>query len=67
MDPNALVHKIIAAFRKREQLIWQQDLCLSGAAESTQVVLTTLCELGESLGYASRSTDYTGEWLYDAC
>ena len=67
MNPNALVREIVAAFRELEQELWQQDLYLSGAAESTQVVLTTLCELGNNLGYTSRSTDYIGEWLYDAC
>ena len=61
MNPNALVREIVAAFRELEQELWQQDLNLSGAAESTQVVLTTLC-LGNNLGYTSGGqptpTDY---------
>ena len=63
MDSNALVCKIVAAFRELEQELLQQDENQrpKGDKQWTQTVLTTLCKLGRRLGYTTWN-----EWLYDA-
>ena len=73
MNPNALVCKIVAEFRKLEQELLQQDDSQwpEGRGQWTEKVLTILCKLGKRLGYTARATgvpdEYRdgNEWLYD--
>ena len=67
MNPNALVRKIVAEFRKLEQELLQQDDSQwpQDKPEWTEKVLTTLCKLGERLGYTAWATGAPKEWLYD--
>ena len=71
MDMNALVSKIVAEFREREQELLQRDLSQWRNTEWTEEMLTTLCKLGTELDYivcASGVPDeyrVVNEWLYD--
>lgn len=69
MNPNALVRKIVAEFRKLQQELLQQDVSQWRNREWTEKVLPTLCKLGRRLGYTARSAPNEhrdgNEWLYD--
>lgn len=67
MNSNALMHKIVAEFRRLQEPS-QQEFSQLPLTQKTQTVLATLCNLGNQLGYTARANvpEYQSEWLYDA-
>ena len=77
MSPRRIIDEIIAAFRQQQQELSQRGQPRS-RGEWTQTVLTTLCKLGQGLGYTTWATSRRpyripseccdgDEWLYDVC